>query len=98
MTKFYCSKCKEHTDTVNEEWDEERRLLSGECSECGKVKVTFTNTRGTIKRKSAKELKEARHKRHERTLNRKAKVLGRQILEAENKKKIKKQVRRDLEA
>ena len=98
MTKFYCSKCKARTDTINEEWDEERRLLSGECSECGKFKVTCTGTKGTIKKKSAKKLEEARRKRHERTLNRKAKELGRQILDVENKKKIKKPARKDLEA
>lgn len=98
MTKFYCSKCKAHTDTRNEDWDEDRRLLSGDCSKCGKVKVTFTSTSGTIKKKSAKELEEARNKRRERTLNRKAKKLGREIYDSENRKKIMKHIREDLEA
>ena len=85
MTKIYCSRCKTYTNTDNEEWDEERRLLTGDCTDCGKTKVTFTNVKGSFQKKSAKELATNRIKRKERTLNRKAKELGREILNSDKK-------------
>lgn len=85
MTKFYCSRCKTHTNTENEEWDEGRRLLSGDCVDCGKTKATFTNAKGSFQKKSAKELASNRLKRKERTRNRKAKELGREIMDADKK-------------
>ncbi len=89
--QIYCSKCKTHTETENEDWDQERRLLSGDCTDCGKMKVTFVNEKGYFKKKSSKELVTARIQRKERTLNRKAKKLGREILDAD--KKVQKKVR-----
>jgi NAD-dependent SIR2 family protein deacetylase len=97
MAKIYCSKCKSHTNTKNEEWDEGRRLLSGECTKCGKIKITFTNEKGSFHQKSAKELEVAREKRKEATLNRRAKKLGREILDSENRKKVLRCVRKCLD-
>src|SRR5437868_9124866 len=73
--KFYCSRCKAFTNIENEEWDEGCQLLSGDCTDCGKTKVTFTNAKGSFQKKSTKELASNRIKRKERTLNRKAKEL-----------------------
>lgn len=95
MTKFYCLKCKAHTETQeNEDWDEERRILLGSCAVCGKTKVTFTNASGSFRKKSAKELAVARIKRKEASLNRRAKKLGREILDADEG--VKKSVRKIL--
>jgi hypothetical protein len=95
MTKFYCLKCKAHTETQeDEDWDQERRILFGSCAVCGKTKVTFTNASGTFRKKSAKELATARIQRKERTFNRKAKKLGRQILDAD--KRVQRSVRKTL--
>ena len=95
MTKFYCIKCKTYTETRDDEdWDEERRMLYGSCENCGKTKVTFTNAKGTFRKKSAKELVTVRIQRKERTFNRKAKKLGREILDAD--KSVQKDVRKYL--
>ena len=94
MTKIYCSRCKTYTNTDNEEWDEKCRLLTGDCTDCGKTKVTFTNAKGSFQKKSAKELATNRIKRKERTLNRKAKELGRAILNSD--KKVQKSVKSSL--
>ena len=95
MTKFYCVKCKAYTETQdNEDWDEERRMLYGSCENCGKTKITFVNAEGTFRKKSAKELATARIRRKERALNRKAKKLGRKILDAD--KSLQKDVRKYL--
>ena len=95
MTKFYCIKCKAYTETQdNEDWDEERRMLYGSCENCGKTKITFVNANGFFRKKSAKELATARIQRKERALNRKAKKLGRKILDAD--KSLQKDVRKYL--
>jgi hypothetical protein len=95
MTKFYCVKCRAYTETQdNEDWDEERRMMYGSCENCGKTKITFVNAKGTFRKKSAKELATARNQRKERTLNRKAKKLGRKILDAD--KSLQKDVRKYL--
>ena len=95
MTKFYCVKCRAYTETQdNEDWDEERRMLYGSCENCGKTKVAFVNAEGTFRKKSAKELATARIRRKERALNRKAKKLGRKILDAD--KSLQKDVRKYL--
>ena len=93
-TEIYCSKCKAYTDNENEEWDQERRLLSGDCIKCGKTKITFVNEEGYFKKKSANQKATARIKRKERTLNKKAKKLGREILDAD--KKVRRNVRKYL--
>lgn len=102
MTKIYCLKCKAYTETENEDQDistNGRHRLSGGCIKCGKVKCVFTNANYDFDtQKSARERAKARIQRKERTLNRKAKKLGREIYDSENKKIILKHVRRDLEA
>ena len=100
MTKIYCLKCKAFTETENEGRDissNRRHILSGECTECGKVKCVFTDENynfETHKKKSAKEKATAKIKRKEASLNRKAKKLGREILDAD--KGVLKSVRQTL--
>src|SRR3954454_17781746 len=95
MTKFYCLKCKAHTETQeNEDWDEERRILLGSCGVCGKTNVTFTNARVSFRKRIAQELAVARIKSNEASLNRRAKKLGREILDADEG--VKKSVRKIL--
>ena len=70
MSQIYCSKCKTFTNTENEEWDEERRLVTGVCAKCGKTNATFVNKQGTFKisrKKTAKEKAIAKEKNHQRT-------------------------------
>ncbi len=84
MTKFYCVKCKEFTNTKSEEQVEStngRFRLTGICSICGTKKNTFLNKEGKISRKSPKKLDEAREKRHQRTIKKKALAIGLKALE-----------------
>ena len=86
--KTYCLRCKTYTSTENEDWnttEKGRNFLSGQCADCGQVKVCFTNEKGTFHKKSAKELADARITRKETSLNRRAKKLGREILDADEK-------------
>jgi hypothetical protein len=95
--KIYCLKCKVYTETENEDRNVTERgcnFLSGQCVNCGRVKVCFTNEKGTFNRKSVKELAVARIKRKEASLNRRAKKLGREILDADEG--VKKGVRKIL--
>ena len=100
MTKIYCLKCKAHTETDNEDRDiskNGRYRLSGECTECDKIKCVFTDENynfETHKKKSAKEKTIAKEKRKISSLNRRAKKLGKEILDAD--KEVQKSVRQAL--
>jgi hypothetical protein len=97
MTKLYCTRCKAYTDITNEDRDittNGRYRLSGLCVKCEKVNCVFTNENYDFKRKSAKDASTARIKRKEASLNRKAKKLGRSILDADEE--VQKCVRRCL--
>ena len=99
MTKIYCLKCKAHTETVNEDRDiskNGRYRLSGECTECGSVKCVFTDENYNFEthKKSTKEKAVAKIKRKEASLNRRAKKLGREILDTD--KRVQKSVRQVL--
>lgn len=88
MTKIYCLKCKAFTDTENEDRDitsNGRHRLSGECTKCGKIKCVFTdeNYNFDMHKKNAKEKALDKIKRKERNLNRRAKKLGREILDSD---------------
>src|ERR1043165_274846 len=100
MTKIYCLKYKAFTETDNEDRDissNGRYRLSGECTECSKVKCVFTDENynfETHKKKSAKEKAIAKEKRKTASLNRRAKKLGKEILDAD--KGVQKSVRQAL--
>ena len=99
MTKFYCLKCKAFTETDNEDQDISKNghyRLSGECTKCGKTKCVFTDENYNFEahKKSAKERAMAKEKRKKATLNRKAKKLGQEILDAD--KKVRRNVRKYL--
>jgi hypothetical protein len=88
MTKIYCLKCKEYTETENEDraiTDNGKPVLTGECRKCGKTKCVFTNADYDYspKKKSARERTEAKIKRKEATERRRAKRLGEKILYAD---------------
>ena len=99
MTKIYCLKCKAFTETENEDRDissNGRHRLSGECTKCGKTKCVFTDENYNFEahKKSAKERATAKIKRKEASMNRRAKKLGREILDAD--KGVRKSVRQAL--
>ena len=100
MIKIYCLKCKAFTETDNESQDiskNGRYRLLGECTECGKIKCVFTDENynfETHKKKSAKEKTIAKEKKKTASLNRRAKKLGKEILDAD--KGVQKSVRQAL--
>jgi hypothetical protein len=63
MTKFYCTKCKKKTETVDEvqgTTDSGRYRLHGDCADCGTYKNTLTGKDWVIKKKSEKDEKAAK--------------------------------------
>lgn len=99
MTKIYCLKCKAYIDTTNEDRDissNGRYWLSGICTKCENVKCVFTdeNYSFATHKKTAKEIASDKIKNKERALNRRAKKLGRAILDSD--KKVQKCVKKCL--
>ena len=85
MSKIYCVKCKDFTDTKPKSGKlvttvNGRYRLTGTCVDCGSKKGVFTNSDGHINQKTPKELEDARLKRGERTFKRQCFNLGYDIL------------------
>ena len=88
MVKIYCIKCKQKTDTTGEQQDmtnSGRYRILGDCSICGTYKSVFTGEGWKINPKSERERSkkdkaDARVKRQESSLNRKARKLGLRVL------------------
>lgn len=93
MVKIYCVKCKQKTDTVSEAQDmtnSGRYRIVGDCNICGTHKGTFTGENWKInpkseREKSKKDKAEAKAKRQESALNRKARNLGLRVLSVDEK-------------
>jgi Domain of unknown function (DUF5679) len=86
MTQIYCLKCRKKTNTSEEIQDmtnNGRYRIHGDCTICGTHKNIFTGEDWEIKAHSKKELLEAKKKRQDYALNKKAKKLGLKILNAD---------------
>lgn len=110
MVKIYCVKCKQKTDTVSELQDmtnSGRYRILGGCSICGTHKSAFTGENWKVnpkseREKSKKDKADAKAKRQESAVNRKARNLGLRILSVDEKsqkmiKGVLKQAERDSE-
>ena len=83
----YCVKCRDKTKSVSEKLETTengRNRLVGICKVCNTKKYTFVSKDGTIKKKTASEIAEAKEKKEKAKNNRKALKLAKKIL-AESK-------------
>jgi site-specific DNA-adenine methylase len=93
MTLIYCLKCKAKTDSKSESYEvtsNDQNRLTAICIKCGKKKGVFVGTDGNYKSKNQRELATARIKRKETALNRRARKIGREIIDNDAQKCVKK--------
>jgi hypothetical protein len=79
MTKIYCVKCREFTDTKSEKFvttKNDRTRLTGICKACGTKKGMFVSKDRTFIPKTEDELEEARFKRATSSVKKKALAIG----------------------
>ena len=79
MTKIYCVKCREFTDTKSERFvttKNNRTRLTGICKACGTKKGMFVSKDRTFNPKTEDELEEARFKRATSSVKKKALAIG----------------------
>ena len=90
---IYCLKCKVKTDSKSESYEvtsHDQNRLTGICVKCGKKKGVLVNTDGNYKPKNQRELATARIKRKKNTLNKRAQKIGREIIDNDAQKCVKK--------
>ena len=79
MTKIYCVKCREFTDTKSEKFvttANGRTRLAGICKICNSKKGMFVNEKKGFHKKTNEEMDEATNKRIARNLKKKALAIG----------------------
>lgn len=90
MTKIYCVKCREFTDSKSEKFvttANGRTRLAGICKTCNTKKGVFVNKNRGFHRKTDEEIEEATNNKLEKNLKKKALAIGYKALYDEDTKK-----------